>query len=324
VKRAQLERFYHLHHRLRRPGATPHVDELAAELEVSRSTVYRDLETLRDRLHAPLEQAGDGRVRYDPAADDYELPGLWFNESELYALLAAERLLEAVEPGILAPHLEPLHRRIGELLHRTGHDPDTVRERVVLQPLARRGVDRAVFATVAGATLAGRRLELDYRGRAREVAETRRVHPQRLLHYRDNWYLIAYCERAEGLRNFAIDRIRHPRETGEPARILDAEALGEHLQAGFGIFGGPARAVATLEFSPTAARWVAEEQWHPDQVDERTGEGGLRRRLPYSDPTELLMEAGRWGPDCTITDPPELRRAAADRLRRAAAQYDEE
>lgn len=321
MKRSQVERLYHLHQRLRRTGAILHVDGLAAELEVSRATVYRDLETLRERLGAPLEQPGDGHVRYDPDADDYELPGLWFNESELYALLAAERLLEAVEPGILAPHLDPLQRRIGDLLRQTGHDPETVRERVVLQPQARRVVDRDVFAAVAGATLAGRVLTIGYRGRAREVAETRRIHPQRLLHYRDNWYLIAHCERAEALRNFAIDRIQQPRETEEPAQPVEASRLDEHLEAGFGIFGGPARGTATLEFSPTAARWVADEQWHPEQVDERTEGGGLRRHLPYSNPTELLMEAGRWGPECTITDPPELRRAAAERLQEAAARY---
>lgn len=38
------------------------------------------------------------------------------NARELQALIVFDRLLENLEPGLLSHHLEPLNRRVGELL----------------------------------------------------------------------------------------------------------------------------------------------------------------------------------------------------------------
>jgi len=157
--------------------------------------------------------------------------------------------------------------------------------------------------------------------RDRDTTERRRFHPQRLVHYRNNWYLVAYCERAQDLRNFSLDRITRPVDTGAPAEAVDSERLTEHLSSGFGIFGGPATHEAVLWFSPAAARWVADEQWHPQQRDTRAEDGLLERRVRYSDPTEIVMEALRCGPDCEVLAPEALRSMAVERLRAALGNY---
>lgn len=86
---------------------------------------------LRDRpngsyraLQRPIVADRDGggyrldKVQRGPL---YELPGRWFNASEVYALLTMEQLLKNLEPGLLAPHVEALLARLHALLSEGGH-----------------------------------------------------------------------------------------------------------------------------------------------------------------------------------------------------------
>lgn len=290
-------------------------------LEVSKATIKRDLDLLRDQLGAPLAyDRHDNAYYYDTSQGEFELPGLWFNESELYALLASEQLLETVQPGLLGPHIGPLKTRIRALLEKSGHASDTVSSRIVLQPMGSRRLESACFGTVAGAVLDGKVLDIDYHGRGRGEVTRRRIHPLRLLYYRDNWYLIAWCESAAALRTFSPDRISGARVQALPLRQIEEAALKHHLTAGFGIFAGEQTDWAVLRFTPRMARWVADEQWHPEQVGEWRG-GRFELHVPYANPTELLMDILKYGPDVEVVAPASLKKLLKERLQLALRQY---
>ncbi|OYV75538.1 MAG: transcriptional regulator [Chromatiales bacterium 21-64-14] len=316
----RAERIYKLHAALsgKRPVA---MTALINRLGSSRATVVRDIAYLRDFMGAPViyDREHNGH-HYDPNAPEFQLPGLWFNDSELYALLASEQLLEAVQPGLLGPYIGPLKVRIRKLLEAGGHTAETVTSRVVIQPVASRNVDDAIFGRVSAAVLDGRALEIRYHGRERAVVSARRIHPYRLLHYRDNWYVSAWCERARALRTFSLDRILEAADTGGAVRPADATALDRHLRASFGIFTGEATNWAVLRFTPERARWVADERWHPDQVGQWLGET-YELQIPYSDPRELLLDILKYGPDVEVVAPEPLRVLVAERLHEASAQY---
>lgn len=316
----RAERIYRLHGLLKSGRPVP-LRRMMDELETSRATVVRDLGYMRDFMGAPIvyDRARHGHC-YDPQAPEFELPGLWFNASELYALLATEQLLEAVQPGLLGPRLGPLKARIRKLLSESGHPAEVVAERIRLQPFAMRRLDERIFGLVSEAVLAARQLEIDYHGRERGTRSRRRVHPLRLMHYRDNWYLVAWCEQAGDLRTFSLDRILQAQLLEVPARAVDEPTLDRHLGAAFGIFTGEAREWAVLRFSPDRARWVADELWHPDQIGQFDGEA-YELQVPYSDPRELLMDILKYGPDVEVLAPESLRALVAERVREAAARY---
>lgn len=69
------------------------------------------------------------------------------------------------------------------------------------------------------------------------------------------------------------------------------------------------------------SRWVADEQWHPQQAGRFLEDGRYELRVPYSDPRELVMDILKHGPDVEVMAPSELRAAVADRLRAASGQY---
>lgn len=318
----RAERIYRLHELLsgRRPV---HFGRLEEQLHASPATVKRDLRYLRDFFQAPVlyDRELNGYT-YDPDSPAFELPGLFFNETELFALLASEQILESVQPGILAPKLGPLKARIRKLLAESGHDAETVAERIMVRRFAPRRSDPDLFGVVAEAVLAGHRLNITYHGRGRDEVTHRLVHCARLVHYRANWYLLAWCERAKGLRLFALERIRGAESDGPRAKVpVDGKGLDRYLGASFGIFSGEAEHWARIRFSPEMARWVAEEIWHPDQIGQWT-DGSFELQVPYSDPRELLMEVLKYGPEAEILHPERLRDEARERLQKALEAYE--
>ena len=321
----RFDRIYLLHRILRSSRGPVPRKTLEENLECSRATVNRAIEDLRDLLWAPLRYDRRRNGYYYDEKDSehaYELPGLWFNASELHALLAAQKLLAGVEPGLLDGFIAPLRDRIEHLLTHERLGRGDVTRRVRILSMASRAASPDTFILVAGALMQRRRLSMVYHGRERDAATQRTVSPQRLVHYRDNWYLDAWCHTRRGLRSFSLDRIRKGRDTGETAVDIDDERLDRHFAGAYGIFSGSPRNTAVLSFSPERARWVAEEHWHRDQQGRFREDGGFELRVPYNDPRELVMDILKHGPHVEVVRPASLRREIRARLAAALARYE--
>ena len=291
------------------------------ELECSRATAKRIVEDMRLYLNAPIvyDRERNGYYYDQREGEMYELPGLWFNASELHALLSVQQLLAQVQPGLLDGHLKPLQKRIDGLLetHRYGSG---IASRIrILQAAGRPAGEH--FQTVAGAVAQRRRLRLRYYNRGSDRADEREVSPQGLTHYRDNWYLDAWCHLREGLRTFALDAIESAQALDSPSKEIPQQQLLEHAGSAYGIFAGAATATAVLHFTPERARWVARERWHENQQGRFLEDGSYELQVPYSNPPELIMDILKYGPEVEVKAPGILRQAVARRLREAAERY---
>jgi predicted DNA-binding transcriptional regulator YafY len=302
--------------------------ELQEELEVSRATLKRDLQFLRDRLNAPIvyDREANG-YRFDVPdryAPRHQLPGLWFNASEIHALLMMQQLLEEVQPGLLGPHIAPLQTRLQSLLGSVGGQTDAPTEiarRVRILHAQKRRAELRHFELIASTLLKRRRLKIRHFNRGRNAESEREISPQRLVHYRDNWYLDAWCHLRQDLRSFAVDAIRSADMLDTPAEEVAESELDRVLAAGYGIFSGEHTEWARLRFLPEQARWVMEEQWHPQQRTELLADGSLLLELPYAHPTELVMDILRHGSGVEVMAPPALRALVRERLTLALSQY---
>ena len=322
----RYERILTLHRTLKSARYPVPFAQLKDELGCSRATVYRDIAFLRDALGAPIEGGEGEQAAFRYAAgegDRFELPGLWLSSEELAALLALNELLGRSDPGVLAGALAPFRARIERLLsdHSSGKSLPVERIRVLAS--GSRRLDQHVFRTVASAVLARQRLRFGYRARSTDASTERVVSPQRLAHYRDNWYLDAWDHSRDALRSFALDRIQAPLALGEAALDRGAEELDAHLAASYGIFSGAPKAWATLRFSPHAARWVADEHWHSQQQGTRLPDGRYELKLPYSNSRELLMDVLRYGADSEVVAPVPLREEMKIMLQLALGAYQE-
>jgi predicted DNA-binding transcriptional regulator YafY len=318
----KIERITALHRTLKAARDPVTVKRLQEELGCSRATVYRDLAYLRDALMAPLEGDGEAGFRYHAGESErFELPGLWLSSEELYALLAAQQLLVRTGGGVLSGALAPLQKRIEGLLADHASVAQWPVERVRVIPHRGRKLDEASFRAVASGVLERKQLQFEYRARSTDERTRRTVSPQRITHYRDNWYLDAWDHERKALRSFAVDRIGSARLSDEPAQDVPDSELNQHLTSSYGIFSGEPKGWATIMFSPKAARWVADEQWHSKQQGRLLPDGRYELKIPYSVSRELLMDILHYGADAEIVDPPVLREQAKSLLELALSNY---
>jgi predicted DNA-binding transcriptional regulator YafY len=325
----RTERFYKIELLLRSRGCVSFA-ALQEELAVSPATLKRDLQYLRDRLSAPIVyDAFSNGYRFAAAAANagaarHELPGLWFSENEIHALLTMHQLLAGLDDdGVLARHLQPLMEKLQGML---GTDETAARElmrRVKVIGTARRRVPSRHFELLGSALMQRRRLHLRYFKRSDRSVSEREVSPQRLVNYRSTWYLDAWCHASNALRRFALDAVRDAALLDAKARHVALRELEAELDAGYGIYGGGGAKLkwATLVFDAEAAQWVANEEWHPQQKARWLEDGRYELQVPYSDPTELLMDILRHGDSVVVAGDKALAAAVKERLRSALARY---
>lgn len=319
----KFDRIYQLHNILSGRRTAIALSDLTSRLGCSRATVFRSLDVMREHLGAPIEfdrETGGYVYQRDAGHPAYELPGIWFSAEELQAIAVFDRLFESLEPGLLADYLAPLSRRIGELLEHRRLGLSEAARRIRILGMAARPAG-AYFHALAAATLQRKKVLVDYRGRARGEATRRTLSPQRLVHYRDAWYLDAWCHLRKGLRTFSVDRMSRAESLDEAADTVDEAVLDGHFASAYGIFAGRADKVAVLRFSAPRARWVADERWHPKQTGQFLTDGRYELRVPYRDSRELTMDILRHGSEVEVVAPDALRDGVAQQLRAALDRY---
>ena len=318
------ERVYLIDHLLNERRSISFQD-LLTRLEVSPATLKRDIAHMRDRLNAPVvfdKELGGYRYGEQGPGMKYELPGLWFSESEIHALLTMQHLLNNLDSGgLIGPHIKPLLSRLTAILGTANNDAAQVQKRIKIESLGARQMHLEQFQVVGSALLNRKRLLIEYHARGTDEISNREVSPQRLMHYRGNWHLDAWCHAKKAMRNFSVDMIKKAEITEKPADDVAEALLDEVFAMGYGIFSGKNVEWATLHFTPERARWVADERWHSKQKSKFLPDGAYELKVPYSDHRELIMDILKYGADIKVVEPESLRKIVAETLQAAAVNY---
>lgn len=204
--------------------------------------------------------------------------------------------------------------RLRLLLDREGIPYEAVGTRIRIQSMAARSYEPEFFVPITTAVLQRRRLVIDHYNRSRNENFRREISPQRLTHYRGNWYVESFCHLRNEIRSFSLDAIRGVWLADEPAREVPEEELRRVLDSGYGIFAGKDLEWAELTFSSSRARWVSSESWHPEQKGWFDDDGCYHLRVPFSNPTELVMDILRHVPEVKVDSPPGLRQLVKQQL----------
>ncbi|MFM1887100.1 MAG: hypothetical protein RL026_2257 [Pseudomonadota bacterium] len=300
------------------------MQSLCSQLVASRATVKRLLAFLRDTRGCPITYDRDhnGYV-LDRAArrpGEMLLPLLLPSGAELGALLEVEALLAGMPAGVMREETHAIRSRLQRL--RSQHLGRMPQENLVrLQRSHARATNPECFRIILAALRERRRLQFEYRARRAQEPVSRSCSPVRLTCYRSNWYLAAWCHLRDDLRVFSLDRIRQPQVLAEAAHQPQPELVASMLDSSYGIHAGQPSAQAVLSFDAHAARWVAEEEWHPLARVEAGRDGTVLMHVPYNQSEELVKEILRHADHCEVLGPDSLRREVAGALARAAARY---
>jgi predicted DNA-binding transcriptional regulator YafY len=286
-------------------------EQFLRELQISVSTLKRDLSFLKDRLNAPLKYDHDlGGYCFDsisPVGPKYEVPGLWFNDSELHALLSMQKLLNDVQPGLITPYLQPLQSRLQAILCSMKDSPEEISNRILILAPDKRELPLKNFEMVATATIRRHRLKIVHFNRGTNTETERIVSPQQLVYYRDNWYVDCWCHTRKAIRSFSIDAIISVELLSDQAKNISIKKLREELSEGYGIFSGKAVQWAKLRVTNSAVRWVSKRVWHTNQKSSFETDESLLLEIPYTDDRELMQDILAWLPDVEVFAPKSLR-----------------
>ena len=196
---------------------------LAAELEVTVRTIYRDVATLQAR-RVPIEGApGLGYV----LRKGFDLPPLMFTVDEIEAVTVGARMVQRLRD----PELQAAARRVLDKV--TVVLPESLRGHVADAPFyvsqgeaaTPRGVD---MAEVRSAIRDRRKLRIAYVDEKRR--RTRRtIWPLAMAYYVDVTLVGAWCELRKDLRNFRVERIAASRVLAERFQDHNGRLLAQWL-----------------------------------------------------------------------------------------------
>lgn len=303
--------------------------EFLERLGISAATFKRDIDALRHEQNAPIIwDAAQRAYTLSPPANATvrreAIPGTWFDREELLALVAIQQILDQIEPRLLQDVLHPLRERAASLLAGSGLAGARLEQaltRIKVLPMQRRTVDDGLFECIVTALIGRKQITVNYTNRQTREATPRTISPQRIVCYRDNWYLDAWCHLRNALRTFSLDTLSAARITEQAATEFDAATLDQHFASSYGIFSGSATHTATLRFSKSVAGWIEREQWHPQQTITVLNNGEIELTVPYANATELVRDILKWGPDVEVIAPATLRDQVGDAVQATAKRY---
>ncbi|RKT63077.1 putative DNA-binding transcriptional regulator YafY [Azonexus fungiphilus] len=320
---SQTERFYKID-QLLQSNKIMSRQQLLDALQISWATLKRDLAFLKERFNAPIvydRDAGGYRFSTPNTGPAYELPGLWFSAEETCALLTMHSLLAELEPGFLTPHVQPLLSRLEAILGRDQQSFNQVTQRIRLVRTGIRRKGSKYFSLISRALLERKRIKVLHYSREKDERLDRLLSPQRLVFYRNNWYLEAWCHARQALRRFSVDAFETVELLGQDAQDISQDDLNEQFDAGYGIYGGKDVQIAVLRFSEASSRWVADEEWHPNQVGSLDPDGTYTLRVPFSDSREIAMDILRLGHHVEVIEPAFLRNEVRAETERMSSVY---
>jgi proteasome accessory factor C len=138
---------------------------------------------------------------------------------------------------------------------------------------------------------------------------TRVVHPYDVVPVRGKWFVIAHCERVNGIRFFRVDRIRSASclaETFElPAGVENLLVSGDSRA-----FGSSPSERLVVRYSPSISRWIAERE-----EGEKGADGSFTVSHPLADDAWAVRHVLQYGPEAEVLEPARIRERVASTLR---------
>ncbi|MFW5444593.1 MAG: helix-turn-helix transcriptional regulator [Methylococcaceae bacterium] len=230
--------------------------------------------------------------------------------------------MQNISPGILSEQIDSLQQRINSMLSKENSPQPVVADKIHFASIGRRLKDDNYFKRIATALFSNQQMRIQYRARGQHCEQTERIiSAQKLIYYRDNWYIAAYCHVRNNLRIFSVDSVHSVKILEQSAEPVTNEKLQGFLNSAYGIFSGKAKHTAVLEFSKNRANWVADEHWHPDQQGKWLENGSYQLSIPFSDSRELIMDILKHGAEVKVIAPQSLLDAVKEKIEKMQKNY---
>lgn len=319
-QRQQLERIMEIDRRIR-DGEYPNPNQLAKDFEVSRRVIFVDRDFMINRLGAPIEY-DRSRGGWYYADETWVLPGIIVTEGELLAFFlsveVAKRYLGTALEETLRSAVEKLSKNVkGSITV----DLETLRSHYSFSaPTLLVANEQALFA-LHRAIADSKRVWMRYYTASRDEHTERVVHPYHLSNVRGDWYLIAYDEFRQGIRNFAVSRMQEWNVLSQTFKRDPAFSVSKYMNSGFQAEYGGEVVEVKIQFSPQSARYIREKRWHDTQEIQNLEDGAVILSFKTSGLGEVKRWVMQYGHGAEVIEPSELRNEIRNEIHSMLAQY---
>ena len=306
-----------------RHGAT--VDDLASELNVTKRTIWRDMEALQD-VGFPLTSEKDGkRTRWQLMAAPFKgLTDLGVSMVELASLYMGRAMVDGMAGAPFGTALATITQKIEKALPpKMRSFLDRLPSLVEAKPGAVKKRNTKPYAehlaTLIEASAEQRVCTMRYYSASSDATKNYEVHPYRLAHAEGGMYLLAWVPQYGEIRTFAIERIQ--KLTREQARFdIQTELSGEAFGHSLGVNRGKPERVVVL-FAPRIASYVRERTWHKSQKLQELSDGSVRMTLNVSIDAPLRTWVLGFGAFAKVESPTWLAEEILEQLDEAREAY---
>jgi predicted DNA-binding transcriptional regulator YafY len=171
-------------------------------------------------------------------------------------------------------------------------------------------------------------VEIEYQSLASASPSVRRICPYAVALYQSSLYIIVELadvednNRVGAIRHLKLDRFRRATALDEwftPKQDFD---LKRHLRESIGIFAGGGKSRNfKIRLSALAARWIAEDPWHPDQKVRYEKDGSVVLTVPAAHDLEVIPKVLALGAEAELLAPASCRKAMAATVKKLHSVY---
>ncbi|HKV52422.1 MAG TPA: WYL domain-containing protein [Gemmatimonadaceae bacterium] len=304
---AQLERLLAIVPRIA-DGEEHSIKSIADALGVTPETVANDLVSVGERYDTPGGFIEGLQVFIDAeqasVRTSHFLRPMRLTVADLDALDLGLAMIRGERTPDERPVIDAARKRIEAAVIKL--PGDTIAESAFAAPGA---LAPSVHLRVIRESLALRRkLRIAYRRGDSTSPVERVVCPYRLILAGPGWYLVAHCERSNGVRIFRLDRINEAQMLPDKYSTPATDALTAHLENG-PVFESDAPATLRIRYSARIARWIRERHEGITEAD-----GAYVVEHPLADVEWAIRHVLQYGAEAEVVAPAAVRQAVRERL----------
>jgi predicted DNA-binding transcriptional regulator YafY len=275
--------------------------DLAEKFEVSRRTIYRDIDALGEMGVPVIALPGEGFS----LTEGFYLPPLIFSALEASALFLGARLLSMQAAGKLPEAAEQALSKIANIL------PQETRSQVerltdiieFFTPEQRFNLDDPRLLLIQKAIIERYLISIRYHSYSQDEVTEREVEPQTLSYANGSWYINGYCRLRRDQRAFRLGRV-------EALKLLDKHFEPRPMKSQV-----REKVTVLIRFAKESSRWVHEHQHYGFQREERAGDKVVMV-YELDNASEIKYWLLGWGANAEVLEPLTLR----EEIRREAAK----
>ena len=283
--------------------------DLAEVCECSVRTIYRDIDALCDAGVPVAAMPGEGYR----LVEGYHLPPIAFTAEEAVQLLLGSDLALGLGTAGQREATKSAATKVEAALRpETREEVDRLRERIRVSRWTQQETT-PWLPLLQQAVIHDRVLELRYHSFGSDELTERQVEPYYLVHYGNDWHLVAYCRLRQEMRDFRAGRIREAELLDERfERLADVDLKSTYQEREY--------QEVRVWIEASSVPWAREAPAYGLRGEEQS-EGGsvfvyrsrdLRRLLPW-----LLS----WGASARVLSPELVVERVRDEARALAEAY---